>query len=223
MKTSLRAIFFDIGGTLIHPWPSVGEIYASTARRHGLNVTAGQIENAFRESWVALKRPGMTVSRKEWWRALVFRTLGQENEACFEELYERFGHAAAWRVYPDVEDTLRDVRARGLRVGAISNWDERLRPLLGELGLVARFDSITVSCEVGAEKPVATVFQAALRAAGVAAVEAIHIGDSHEEDVRGGQAAGLRAVLVKRDGGDAQECASIRDLREVVKIVSAQA
>jgi putative hydrolase of the HAD superfamily len=214
----VRALFFDVGGTLIHPWPSVGAIYASAANRHGWNVTADQMETAFHESWAALKQPGeLTVSRKDWWRELVFRALGQPNEACFEELFEAFAHAGAWRVYPDVEETLRAARARGLHVGAISNWDERLRPLLREIGLARWFDSVTVSCEVGAEKPASAVFQAALGAAGVAANEAVHVGDSYAEDVLGAETAGMRAVLIDRSGNDQHDCASISPSSSVRK------
>jgi putative hydrolase of the HAD superfamily len=216
----LRAVFFDVGGTLIHPWPSVGAVYAAAACRHGLTVTPAQMENAFRESWAALKRPGLTVSRKDWWRELVFRALGQENEACFEELFEQFARAEAWRIYPDVDETLREARARGLHIGVISNWDERLRPLLREIGLTSRFDSLTVSCEVGVEKPNAPIFLAALRAADVSAHEARHIGDSYSEDVRGAEAVGMRAVLVNRNSDNKQGCACVRDLRECLKLVA---
>ena len=220
MRIPLRAIFFDVGGTLIHPWPSVGAIYAAVACRHGLTVTPEQMESVFRESWAALKRPGLTVSRKEWWRELVFRVLGRENEACFEELFTQFARAEAWRVYPDVEETLREVRARGLHVGVVSNWDERLRPLLREIGLAPWFDSITVSCEIGVEKPDAAIFQAALHAAGVSAHEAGHIGDSYIEDVCGAELAGLRAVLVNRNDENMYGCACVRDLRECLKLVA---
>lgn len=206
-----RAIFFDVGGTLIGPYPSVGAVYAEVARRHGISRTADEMEGAFR-GWAALKRPGLTVSRKEWWRELVFRVLGQENEACFEELFETFARPDVWRVFPDVEDTMREARARGLHVGVLSNWDERLRALLDGLGLARHFDSLTISCEVGAEKPAVEIFRAALRAAGVDAGWAVHVGDSSEEDVRGAQAAGMSAILVDREGRRAD---AVRNLRDV--------
>jgi putative hydrolase of the HAD superfamily len=205
-----RAIFFDVGGTLIRPYPSVGAVYASVACRHGINRTADEMEGAFRQSWAVLKRPGLTVSRKEWWRELVFRVLGQENEACFEELYETFARPEVWQVFPDVDDTLREARARGLHVGVISNWDDRLRKLLDGLRLAPHFDSMTISCEVGVEKPNAEIFLTALRAAGVPASEAIHVGDCYEADVRGAEEVGMSAVLLDRQGHGTD---GIRDLR----------
>ena len=47
----IKAVFFDAGGTLFRPYPSVGEIYAETALRHGLAVEAGRAEAAFQAKW----------------------------------------------------------------------------------------------------------------------------------------------------------------------------
>jgi putative hydrolase of the HAD superfamily len=207
-----RAIFFDAGGTLLRPYPSVGAVYAAVARRHGIDRTADEMEGAFRQSWAALKRPGLTVSRKEWWRELVFRVLGQEKEGCVEELYETFARPDTWRVFPDVEDALHEARARGLHVGILSNWDDRLRELLEGLGLARHFDSMTISCEVGVEKPNAEIFLAALRSAGVTPSQAVHVGDSYEEDVRGAEAVGMDTVLVDRQGLRADGIRNLRDL-----------
>ncbi len=211
-RKPVRAVFFDVGGTLMRPYPSVGAVYAAIASFYGITASADDMERAFRESWAALKRPGLTVSRKDWWRELVFRTLGQENQACFDELFETFARPDVWRVFPDVEETVREARARGLHVGIISNWDERLRPLLDKTELRDHFDSLTISCEVGTEKPSAEIFLAALQAAAVTPDEAIHIGDSESEDMQGAQAVGMGAFLVDRQGHNA---AALRDLRDL--------
>jgi putative hydrolase of the HAD superfamily len=108
-----------------------------------------------------------------------------------------------------------------MHLGIISNWDERLRPLLQEIGLAQWFDSLTISCEVGTEKHDARIFQAALRAAGVSAWEAMHVGDSYGEDVCGAEAVGMRAVLLKRNGENTYGCVGIRDLTELLKILAA--
>jgi putative hydrolase of the HAD superfamily len=187
-------------------------VYAAVASRHGIHRSADDMENAFRQSWAALKRPGLTVSRKEWWRELVFDVLGQENETCFEELYGAFAGSDAWQVFSDVEGVLREGHARGLHVGVISNWDDRLPGLLDRLGLARQFDSMTISCEIGVEKPGEGIFLAALREAGVTPTEAIHVGDSYEDDVCGAEKVGIRAVLVDRRGLRRE---GVRDLQEV--------
>ena len=70
--------------------------------------------------------------------------------------------------------------------------------MLAGLDLTKYFDSITVSCEVGVEKPDPAVFQAALRIAGVEASQAIHLGDSESEDGRGAAAVGMHFLLVRQ-------------------------
>jgi putative hydrolase of the HAD superfamily len=225
----IRALFFDVGGTLIEPWPSVGAIYSAVAARHGINADADTMESAFHAAWRQMKMsaaPGaLTVSRRDWWRALVWRTLeragagpavaGRQPEACFEELYAAFARADAWRVFPDGLAALQETRARGLHVGLISNWDQRLRPLLERLDLARYCDSVTVSCDVGAEKPDPAIFKAALAAAGVAPGESLHAGDAPDEDVRGARAAGMHAVLVKRRPVRANGCVIVANLGEL--------
>jgi putative hydrolase of the HAD superfamily len=198
----IRAVFFDVGGTLIQPWPSVGAVYARIGRQFGLPATEAGMEAAFRGAWASRRGTGgLTTSDPNWWRGLVSRVLaGQgmpEPPGYFEALYGAFVEAEAWRIFPEVPATLTELRARGVHVGVISNWDDRLRPLLANLGLSRYFDTITISCEVGAEKPAARVFAAALAAAGVPAGEALHVGDSEVEDGQGAAAAGLGVRIVK--------------------------
>ncbi len=197
----IRAVFFDVGGTLIEPWPSVGAVYARVGKPFGMRASAEAMEQAFRSAWKELKRGAVTTSDRAWWRALVQRAVPGAPAGYFEALYEEFARPQAWRVYPDVVETLDVLRARGLHVGIISNWDERLRPLLERMDLSRYFDSLTISCEVGAEKPAAAIFRAALAAAEVGSSEAVHVGDSDEEDRQGAEAVGIRAVLVRQNAG----------------------
>lgn len=211
-------MFFDVGGTLIRPWPSVGAVYARVGRNYGIEETDEAMEQAFRTAWGELRQGPLTTSDKQWWRTLVQRALASmghdENKDYFIALYEAFAEADAWRVYPDVLPALRAVRDRGWHVGVISNWDQRLRPLLERLALSQYFDSIIISCEVGAEKPDPRIFRAALQAAGVRAEEAWHVGDAASEDVRGAEAAWIRGVLIDRNSvdGDRQLMTALRKI-----------
>jgi len=234
MFQGLRAVFFDVGGTLLRPWPSVGAVYARIGALHGFTARPEEMQYAFRSAWRSLKTGGarsLTTSNKDWWRLLVFGALdelglaGSEASrlAYFDDLYEVFAHRDAWRLDPDAAGVIQELRGRGLHVGVISNWDERLRQLLHEFDLTGSLDSITVSCEVKAEKPAPAIFQAALRAAGVKAPEALHVGDSYEEDVRGAKAAGMRAVLVCEPGDAGAGCAAVIRLAEITGCCGARA
>lgn len=198
----IRAVFFDAGGTLIQPWPSVGAVYARVAGQFGIVIEPARLEAQFRAAWKAEKGGALTVSRKDWWRRIVFRVFEREDDRLFEALYDEFVHARAWRVFPDVLPALAICRQSRVHVGVISNWDDRLRPVLAAVDLARHFDSVTISCEVGAEKPDHRVFETAVRAAGVPATAALHIGDSTREDVEGAVAVGMRAALVRQSAGE---------------------
>jgi putative hydrolase of the HAD superfamily len=92
------------------------------------------------------------------------------------------------------------MRAAGLRLVVVSNWDVSLHDRLSEADIAARVDGAVASAEVGVAKPDPALFARALELAGVGPSEALHAGDSPEEDVEGARAAGIEPVLVARDG-----------------------
>jgi putative hydrolase of the HAD superfamily len=102
--------------------------------------------------------------------------------------------------YPDALEGLAELRSRGHRLVVVSNWDCSLPHWLGSTGLLELVDGVVTSAEVGAAKPDPKVFQRALVLAGVDGAGAVHVGDSIENDVAGARAAGIRAILVRRDG-----------------------
>jgi putative hydrolase of the HAD superfamily len=232
--SDIRAVFFDVGGTLITPWPSVGAVYARVGAVHGFHAAPEAMETAFRAAWKRCKQTAngraLFTSDKSWWRQLVYEAMDElaldanpdRRAAYFDDLFASFARADAWRIFDDVVATLRAVRARGIHVGALSNWDERLRPLLNALNLADAFDSVTVSCEVGAEKPDLRVFDEALRQAGVNPHQALHIGDNFDEDVRGATAAGIRALWLVRDNASTstdRDVTKIQSLGELIELL----
>jgi putative hydrolase of the HAD superfamily len=105
-----------------------------------------------------------------------------------------------FHAYPDAAPALRELRARGVRLVVVSNWDVSLHERLAETGLAELVDGAVASAELGRAKPDRAIFEHALALAGAAPEGALHAGDSLEADVGGALAAGLRAVLVARDG-----------------------
>jgi putative hydrolase of the HAD superfamily len=108
--------------------------------------------------------------------------------------------ALRFHAYPDAAPALRELRARGLRLVVVSNWDASLHERLEETGLAPLVDAAVASAEIGHAKPDGAIFAHALALAGAPAEAAVHAGDSPDADVAGALAAGLRAVLVARDG-----------------------
>jgi putative hydrolase of the HAD superfamily len=104
-------------------------------------------------------------------------------------------------VFDDVLPALAALRARGLRLVVVSNWDVSLVDVLERVGLAPWFDGVVTSAQVGARKPAPAIFERALHLAGVAPDRAVHVGDSLLEDVEGARSAGIAAILLRRAGG----------------------
>ena len=201
LPSQVSAVTFDVGGTLIAPWPSVGEIYAAAAVKHGAkNVSAKLLKERFVAAWRALADFNHT---REEWAALVdatFQGLTERppSQTFFPELFEHFGRPDAWRMFDDALPALDALASRGLKLGVISNWDDRLRPLLRGLNLSRYFEAILVSCEVGFPKPSHVIFDAAAEKLGLAPEAILHVGDSLPQDVEGAREAGFHSLLVQR-------------------------
>jgi len=221
-----HTIFFDVGGTLLKANPSIGGVYSEVAARYGIHVDPEQVEQAARKNfWEMLERNrkegGLphTLSleqAKAWWRVIVRRSFGTAAdsprfEAFYQAVFDEFARPERYSLFPEVEALLQDLRAEGFRLGVISNWDARLRMIFDGYGLTPQFDTIVISCEVGAEKPHLKIFETAReRALGgsQATLPLLHVGDSREDDYAGAVASGFDARIVERDKG--------QDLRTVL-------
>ena len=216
-RETLRLITFDVGGTLIHPEPPVGAVYAEVLTRRGFSCREAEVERAFEESWGAAASGAQAEERysraphgeRGYWRELLrdtVRRLGgsQVPPGAAEELFERFAHAECWKVYPEVFETLAVLERRGLKMAVVSNWDSRLPALLRELGLRRHFGPLVVSALEGVEKPDPRIFRLAAQRGGVRPAEVLHVGDREREDVQGATGAGLAGLRIDRSsaGGE---------------------
>jgi putative hydrolase of the HAD superfamily len=123
--------------------------------------------------------------------------------------------ALEFRPYPDVPPALRELRERGITLVVASNWDCSLPDWLRPAGITDLVDGVVTSAEVGAPKPHPRVFERALAIAAVAPYEALHVGDKVDNDVEGAAAAGVRALLVQRDGEAPAGVEAVRSLSEL--------
>jgi putative hydrolase of the HAD superfamily len=207
--TAPAAVTLDAAGTLFAPAEPVGATYARIAARHGIAATPADVARRFAAAFAAappLAFPRGDPARRAdderaWWAAVVGAALGVAPAtigACVAELYAYYATPAAWCVFADVPPALAALRARGCRLAVVSNFDGRLPAVLDGLGLSPSFDAVAWSTAVGAAKPDAAIFHAALAALDVPAAAALHAGDAPDADVAGARAAGLRAVLVDR-------------------------
>ena len=105
-------------------------------------------------------------------------------------------------LYDDVVPTLQRLRNNGFKLAIVSNWDVPLDPLAERLRIADYFDVIVVSHDerVRSAKPDPHIFNWTLAAVGVSAEEVVHVGDTYEADVIGARNAGIRPILIDRDG-----------------------
>lgn len=127
-----------------------------------------------------------------------------------------------FRPYPEVAETLAALRAAGLRLVVVSNWDISLHEALAQTGLAPLIDGAISSAEAGAAKPAPVIFERALALAGdVAPVAAVHVGDDIGADIAGARAAGIAPVLVVRNGAAAPAgVTTLRDLQALPTLLT---
>ena len=230
---AIKAIFFDAAGTLIKPARRVGETYAVLAQKYGVEPSAAEITERFRlcfHSAPPLAFPGTPATRIEdleraWWKELVRRVFEpwdgfQRFDDYFAELFAYFAQPDAWALYPEVAETLSVLERRGLVLSVISNFDSRLIGILQGLGAAHWFEHIFVSSRVGYAKPDRQIFHIALERHSLEAGDALHVGDSEEKDLLGANRAGLKGVLVERNGaGNSNLSPRITSLRSIPSLL----
>lgn len=213
MSRVLRGVFFDAAGTLMETREPVGASYARIARKYGVEASASDVSAAFRR--VFHHAPGLAFGpghppeslrrmERQWWRELVAKTFEgfgrfRDFEAYFNELFEFFGDPVNWIADPQAPAALAELRAQGLVLGVLSNFDHRLYQILEGLDLGRYFDSVTISSEAGYAKPSPGAFEAALARHGLSPAETLHVGDSEHHDLAGAEALGIAVVLIVRD------------------------
>lgn len=229
----ISLVFFDAGNTIIHPHPSVGDLYSSVSAKYGLVAEPDDVQGAFKTAWREItareEAPNTLVdqaSEKDFWKRLVARVMGtfgaiERYDDYFEELWDLFASREAWRVDDDTLPVFDALRTREIRLGLISNWDSRLRALLQTLDLLKWFDVVAISAEVGVEKPHARIFEYALKEADLPGHRCLHVGDLIELDALGARAAGITGVHLDHGqptnvDGDPPRVARLLDLLELV-------
>jgi putative hydrolase of the HAD superfamily len=120
-----------------------------------------------------------------------------------------------FKPFPDALPALERLAADGHVLVIVSNWDCSLPDWLGPTGLLEHVAGVVTSAEVGAGKPDRRVFERGLELAGARPEEAVHVGDSMENDVAGARALGIRPVLVARDGAAPEGVEAVSSLTEL--------
>jgi HAD superfamily hydrolase (TIGR01509 family) len=196
----LRAVLFDVAGTLAMPedgaaWAAACDVPASVVGAlEAAGRPGGPYPSAVPEA-LAATYAARDLDPATHRRAYVGLLSTVVDRSLAERLYSRILVPEGWVAYPDAAPVLRSLRARGVRVAAVSNVGFDLRPVLAGLGLLELLDACVLSFEVGAAKPDPRMFAAALAALDASPAETLMVGDHPEAD--GGAAAlGISTLIL---------------------------
>jgi HAD superfamily hydrolase (TIGR01549 family) len=215
MSALPKAVFLDVGWTLIYPRDSLWEIFAAICRDSGADLDAEGAENLVyelmagrRDQALAELEAGAQYTDSDAEFVQLFEVMGRiifamagipgDHGALAARFLERFWTLENWAAFPDVIESMQELRGRGVRVGILSNASSDLLDLLAALGILPHCDFTVVSAIEGTKKPDRRIFEVALRRSGAEPGDAVHVGDMYVEDVVGARAVGVRPLLMDR-------------------------
>jgi FMN phosphatase YigB (HAD superfamily) len=237
--TNIKAIFFDLDGTLRHSVPSGGEVFTDYVKTMGLQVNeearlrALRWEHFYWASSVDLRDDLLAHSgeTEKFWieysrRRLI--ALGAPEEWAVQFAPKVSVHMG--EVYKpesvvpeDVRRTLPQLKESGYVLGVISNRDKPFHDVLQDHGISEFFDFSLAAGEVNIFKPDPGVFEHGLQRVNLSAGEVMYVGDNYYADVVGARNAGLQPVLYDPLGiFPDPDCATIKsfdELNSIVKVI----
>jgi len=202
MPAPLKAIFFDVGNTLLFP-----------DRKHILAPLHQRKQSPSLDQWHAIERK----TKKEFddilqhdgkadhgfWYLFyshLLPELGVHDDALRDTLVNATRISANWcDIRPGTRETLQRLRRR-YPLAVISNADGKIADVLNRCGIADCFQQITDSGLVGYEKPHPAIFKAALHAMNVSPEQSLYVGDVFSVDYAGATRAGMQAILFDVSG-----------------------
>jgi HAD superfamily hydrolase (TIGR01662 family) len=201
----VAAVFFDVDFTLIYPGPTFqGEGYERFCADHGMTVDPGRFPHAVRAASSILDDEQQHVYNPDIfvrYTRRIIEEMGGEGPRvgeCAAQIYAEWAACQHFFLYDDVVPALRDLAGRGLKIGLISNSHRCLASFQQHFELEGLITAAVSSSEHGYLKPHPSIFEAALRLAGVEAGASVMVGDSVAHDIEGARGVGMRGVLVHR-------------------------
>ena len=234
----IKAIFFDLDGTIRHNDPRGSDVFAEHAAALGLRIRADDRLRAMRWEhyyWANSRDLRDDQGRygrmsEDFWRRYSLRqlvALGASSKQALEfaqTMTQYMSDAYKPRsVVPDeLHGVLKRLQESDYPLGVISNRDKPIQDEIAELGLAPYFAFSLASGEIGAWKPEPEIFVYACKRMQVGPAEAAYVGDNYFADVVGARRAGLTPVLYDpREIFDDPECAVIKSFAQLARVLGA--
>lgn len=207
----IRALFFDLYGTLADWLPNAESIQQRCALAEGLNVDQLKIRLAYPEAnrFLDLENTANPIALRDKDARRTFFVQYESNllhaagysvtSEIAARIWDRVSrYPKKFALFDDALPSMEGLREMGLKLGVISNIGFELQQTLVQLGIAQYLDVSVSSVEARVAKPDPKIFRLALGKVGVSANQTIHVGDSLETDVLGARSAGMLPVLLKR-------------------------
>lgn len=229
----IKAVFFDVGSTLIDADPEIDGTFCEVAAARGHEVDPAQVsahlpavnrfyeEEYLRDGDFWCSPEGSVEMYLDMYRYLSHLTgLAHDAEGIAADVNEAYCQPSYWKIYDDVLPCLKELKRSHLRLGIVSNWSSNLENLIRGLRMAPYFDEIISSADVGYRKPNPMIFTIALERMGLDPSEGLHVGDRPDADGQGAADAGIEPIILDRAGAFAS-CGyrTVRSLAEVPALV----
>lgn len=210
---AIRAVFFDVGFTLLAPHPSVTHIVETACHHQDIDIDMDCLRKQQKHAEEFLRRSSRAqpwtwsdeAAINEIWTNYFTEMLGpcladqpDRLEPCVREIVSAFDDAGNYALYPDVLPCLKALHTHGLTLGVISDWGVSLSLILRHHDLIPFFDFAVISAQARRAKPDPQLFQTALERANAVPDYTLHIGDSYVLDVLGARSVGITPILLDR-------------------------
>ncbi|MBN2147695.1 MAG: HAD family hydrolase [Anaerolineales bacterium] len=234
--SSIRAILFDLDGTLRHSVPSFNHMFLDFAVALGVpDSRANRLRNLQWVHYYWAQSPELAEDLStygsltgEFWTYYSYRSLIMFG--CAEEQAQALGvqiqklmteeYHPEDRLAEDVMPTLHALREAGFAMGVASNRSNAYDEQMAALGLNDIFPFALAAGQINSWKPDSGIFFHAVGLLGVSPHETMYVGDNYFADVIGARRAGLQPLLIDPEGVFPEaDCPVIRSLSEILDLV----
>lgn len=218
----VKAVIFDLGGTIIKS-AEPAQIFRRILEAHGIHVQTEKIRTAHRKNETEHDPEDMAQQGIEYWNRWnmrLLKTIGidENRELLARRINEQWFDYADLQVFPHVAETLEELKRRGVKLGVVTNaLAEEIEKMFKKLNLNNIFD-VAVGCDACKKaKPSREIFCYALDRLKVRPENAVFVGDSIKYDYEGAKEAGMKTVLISRDGDAPVSVESVTNLNEILR------
>ncbi len=207
----IKAIFYDLDGTLHADNPPQLDVFSKGADKLGLKITTEAYLRAGRWEYYYFSQSQESLAdridypdEKAFWNNYIRRQLlalgasSQQAEEIGPQLYQyMYEHYRPEDILlPGVYDSLKTLKERGYILGLVTNRNQLQDHHPDEFGLRQYFDFWLSADQINSWKPDKRIFEHALQLAGVQASQVVYVGDNYFTDVVGSRNVGIKPVLL---------------------------